>query len=49
MGRYGLTNLVYKTRRYGYDYEGLKGKTLAPQDYNWPLLEHVVAIGDPTG
>jgi hypothetical protein len=47
MGRYGLTNLVYKARRYGY--EGLKGKTLARQDYKWPLREHVAGIGDPVG
>ena len=45
--RYGLTNLVYKARRYGFDYEGLRGKTLAPLKYEWAIGEHVAAIGEP--
>jgi hypothetical protein len=35
----GSTNLVFKAHRYGYDYEGFKGKTLDPDRFEWVLRE----------
>lgn len=36
---FGLTNLVYRAYRYGPDYEGLEGKTLDPDKFEWVLQE----------
>jgi len=36
---FGLTNLVYRAYRYSPDYEGLKGKTLDPDRFEWFLWE----------
>ncbi len=38
-GRKGSTNLIFKAHRYGYDYEGLKGKPLDPDRFEWMLME----------
>lgn len=35
----GLTNLIFKAHRYGHDYEGLKGKTLNPDRFEWLFRE----------
>lgn len=47
MGRYGLTNLVYKAKRYGADDPALAGKDLSPRKYDWPLHRTFDGIGEP--
>jgi hypothetical protein len=47
MGRYGLTNLVYKAKRYGAEDPALAGKDLAPRKYDWVLHRTFDGIGDP--
>ncbi|HUV57112.1 MAG TPA: aryl-sulfate sulfotransferase [Dehalococcoidales bacterium] len=36
---YGFNNFVYRAFRYGLDYEGLRGKTLDPDRFEWTLYE----------
>ena len=36
---YGFNRLVYRAWRYGLDYEGLQGKTLDPDKFEWALQE----------
>jgi hypothetical protein len=38
-GRLGWTNLVFKAHRYGYDFEGFKGRKLEPSAFEWVLRE----------
>jgi hypothetical protein len=38
-GRRGVTNLIFKAHRYGFDYEGLKGKVLDPIKFRWVLMK----------
>ena len=49
MGRYGLTNLVYKAKRYGAEDPALIGKNLSPRKYEWPLHRTFDSIGEPAG
>jgi len=35
----GLTNLIFKAHRYGYEYEGFGGKALDPDRFEWLLRE----------
>ena len=35
----GLSNLVFRAHRYGYDYPGLKGRDLNPDRFEWELRE----------
>jgi hypothetical protein len=37
--REALTNLIFKAHRYGHDYEGLTGKDLSPDRFEWVLRE----------
>jgi outer membrane protein assembly factor BamB len=37
--RMGMTNLIFKAHRYGYAYEGLQGKVLDPDRFEWLLRE----------
>ena len=47
MGRYGLTNLVYKAKRYGADDPALVGKDLSPRKYDWLLHRTFDDMGEP--
>jgi hypothetical protein len=38
-GNMGLSNLVFRAHRYGYDYPGLKGRDLSPGRFEWELRE----------
>ena len=38
-GSLGLTNMTYRAYRYGPDYEGLRGKALDPDRFEWVLQE----------
>ena len=38
-GMLGLTNITYRAYRYGADYEGLQGKTLDPDRFEWVFQE----------
>ncbi len=37
--RLGLTNFIFRAHRYGYDFEGFKGKDLTPGGFDWILQE----------
>jgi len=39
LGQFGRTNQVFRAYRYSPDYEGLKGKTLDPDGFEWVLKE----------
>ena len=39
MGSYGWINQIFRAYRYGPDYEGLRGKTLDPNRFEWVLQE----------
>jgi hypothetical protein len=49
MGRYGLTNLVYKAKRYGADDPALAGKDLSPHKYDWVLHRTTDGIAERVG
>lgn len=36
-GRHGLTNLIFRAHRYGCDFQGLKGKDLDPDRFEWVI------------
>ena len=38
-GSLGLTNMTYRAYRYGPDYEGLRGRDLDPERFEWALQE----------
>lgn len=38
-GMFGKTNIMYRAYRYGVDYEGLRGKDLDPEKFEWSLQE----------
>ena len=42
----GLTNLIFKAHRYGYDYEGFRGKALDPDRFEWQLREKGKTIAE---
>jgi hypothetical protein len=49
MGRYGLTNLVYKAKRYGADDPALVRKDLSPHKYDWTLHRTTDGIAERVG
>jgi hypothetical protein len=49
MGRHGLTNLVYKAKRYGAYDPALAGKDLSPHKYDWVLHRTTDGIAERVG
>ena len=49
MGRYGLTNLVYKAKRYDADDPALAGRKLSPHKYDWVLHRTTDGIAKRVG